>query len=292
MRLIECTSIGFCLLVGSFASAQQTKPDAQPAERPTPKAEFPLTPKNGPWMVMVKSFQGPEAVEYANRLARELRERHKIAAYTFVRKSDQPVVQQAGYVRGHAREYVSAGVIAGDCKNEKAASKLQDEIQKIRPNAITQDMVPNYQWTAGPLRTAFCMPNPLAPAAPAAKPEQSMAKFNSGPNSIYRNTSEYTLELALFTGGIAFTKKEAEKLEKNSLLEAAGEHAEQVASQLRRMGYDAYTYHALTYSLVAVGSFSSPDDPQVQQLAQQLAATKVGPFTMSPSPRLMKVPKN
>jgi hypothetical protein len=241
-------------------------------------------------MVMVKSFQGPQAVDYANRLARELRNKHKIVAYTFVKQPPQTPVQQAGHVRGRERQYLTAAVLAGDCRNERVAAKLQDQIQKIRPATITEEMVPMYQWAAGPLMTAFCMPNPLSPSEPS-KPEPGLKKMNAGPQSLLHNTAEYSLEVALFTGGVAYTKKDADKLEKASLLEAAGEHAEQVTAQLRRMGFDAYVYHGLTYSLVSVGSFSSTQDPQMGQLAKQLAGMQVGPFSLSPSPRLIKVPE-
>jgi hypothetical protein len=282
-------SFALVLILGSVATTAQ-QPGTKVAEtKVTATAEFPLHPKCGPWMVMVKSFQGPEAIDYANRLARELREKYKIVAYTFAKEPEQPLVQQSVYTRGRTRQFASAAVLAGDCKNEKMAAKLQDQIQKIRPSMITKEMVRPWQWEAGVLRTAFCMPNPLAPAAPS-KPEPGLKKMNSGPQSLLHNPAEYTLEVALFTGGIAFTEAEAKKLEKVSLLEAAGEHAEQVTAQLRRMGYDAYVYHGLTYSLVAVGSFSSPQDPQIEQTAKQLAGMQVLSFGLSPSPRLMQVP--
>lgn len=271
---------------------------------PSDKADYPLTPKCGPWMILVKSFQGPEAVVYANKLASELREKHKIVAYTFVKQPEQSQVQQVGYVRGRIRQFPSAAVLAGDCKNEKVAAKLQDQIQKLRPASITEDMVPKYQWNAGPLRTAFCLPNPLnkVPNEPDAKAQAGLKKINSGENSIFKCPGEYSLEAALFTGGIAYTQTQADRLEKNSLLKAAGEHAEQITTALRRQGYEAYVYHGLSYSLVAVGSFSSPQDPQIQQLAQQLANMQVMAFNdergktvtafhLSPSPTLMKVPK-
>jgi hypothetical protein len=259
------------------------------------KAEHPLTAKCGPWMVMVKSFQGPEAVVYANKLASELRDRHKIVAYTFVKQPDQLQVQQVGYVRGRTRQNVSAAVLAGDCKNEKAAAKLQDQIQKLKPASITEDMVPKYQWQAGPLRTAFCLPNPLnkVPNEPDTKSLAVLKKLNAGKSSIFNCPGDFTLEAALFTGGIAYTAQQAKNFEKHSLLEAAGEHAEQVCSFLREKGYDAYTYHALTYSVVAVGSFDSPNDPQIEPLRKQIAGMNVAAtnLLLSPNPALMKVPR-
>jgi hypothetical protein len=297
MRHFHILAIGCLLLCTVRTTAQEpnaSRSDPKGSDpNTTVRLEYPLNPKCGPWMVMVKSFQSQgnaQAIDYANRLARELRDKYKIAAYTYVKQPEQQVIQQTGFTRGRVRQYVTAAVIAGDCKNEKAAAKLQDQIQNIRPATITQDMVPKYQWAAGPLRTAFCMPNPMAPSMPT-KPDPALTKMNSGPQSLLRCPSEYTLEVALFTGGIAFTKKDAEKLEKASLLEAAGEHAEHVTSELRRMGFDAYVYHGLTYSLVTVGGFSTTQDPQAEQLAKQLAAMKVGPFTLSPAPRLIKVPE-
>jgi hypothetical protein len=275
---------------------------------------------------MVKSFQGPEAVVYANKLASELRTKHKIDAYTFVKQPDPNQVQQVGYVRGRIRQNPSAAVLAGNCKNEKVAAKLKDQIRQIRPSSITEDMVPNYewelraagksvrtkdggadtayQWKAGLLRTAFCLPNPLnkIPNELDAKTQDGLRKMNSGEYSVYKCPGEYTLEVSMFTGGIAYTASQAERMEKSSLLKAAGEHAEQITSSLRRKGFEAYVYHALTYSLVTVGNFSSPQDPQIQQLAQQLANMKVHAFEdgrgktvtafhLSPSPKLIQAPK-
>lgn len=287
MRQIPILVIATWVIAAGLAdAAQETKTAA--------KAEYPLTPKCGPWMVMVKSFQGPEAVLYANQLASELREKHKIVAYAYVKQPEQSQVQQVGYVRGRIRQYPSAAVLAGDCKNEKAAAKLQDQIQKLRPASITEDMVPKYQWQAGPLRTAFCLPNPLnkVPNEPDAKSQVVLQKINMGKNSIFNCAGEYTLEAALFTGGIAYTDAQAKNFEKHSLLEAAGEHAEQVCTFLRGKGYDAYTYHALTYSVVAVGSFGSPNDPQIEPLRKQIAGMNVAStnLMLSANPAIMKVP--
>jgi len=276
-------------------STRESQSSTQPSNSST-KGEYPLTAKCGPWMVMVKSFQGPEAVVYANKLVGELREKHKIAAYTFVKQPEQPQVQQVGYVRGRIRQQPSAAVLAGDCKNEKTAAKLQDQIQRLRPGSITEDMVPQYQWKAGPLRTAFCLPNPLnkVPNESDNKTQAVLKQHNSGNNSIFNCPGEYTLEAALFTGGLAYTAQQAKNFEKHSLLEAAGEHAEQVCTFLRGKGYDAYTYHALTYSVVAVGSFGSPNDPQIEPVRKQIAGMKVASTNLylSPNPGVMKVPAN
>ena len=299
MRRSLIITTGAWAVVASLGVAAQDRTTRQESRSPTQasaapaKAEYPLTPKCGPWMVMVKSFQGPEAVVYANKLAGELREKHKIVAYTFVKQPDQSQVQQVGYVRGRTRQNPSAAVLAGDCKNEKAAAKLQDQIQKLKPASITEDMVPKYQWPL-PLRTAFCLPNPLnrVPNEPDPKTQAVLKKLNTGKSSIFNCPSDYTLEAALFTGGIAFTTQQAKNFEKHSLLEAAGEHAEQVCSFLREKGYEAYTYHALTYSVVAVGSFDSPNDPQIEPLRKQIAGMNVTStnLMLSPNPALMKVP--
>jgi cell division septation protein DedD len=332
MRRTIVISAGAWLIIAAFGVAAQerrtTKQAAAPAQTPAPstKSDYPLTPKNGPWMVMVKSFQGPEAVLYANNLAAELRTKHKIVAYTFVKLPDESPVQQVGYVRGRTRQQPSAAVLAGDCKNEKAAMKLRDQIRQIRPATITQDMVPDYewdlhaggkrvatkndgddtpyQWTNGVLRTAFCLPNPLdkTPSELDKKSRDLLRKMNAGEFSVYRCPGEYTLEVGMFTGGIAFTASQAERMEKTSLLKSAGEHAEQITAALRREGIEAYVFHSMTYSLVTVGNFSTTQDPQILQLAQQVANKKihawkdkkgetVTEFWLTNNPRIIQAPK-
>lgn len=58
-------------------------PSSTPIDADVPQSAFPLTEKNGPVLVRVASFSGELNAQYAEALAKELRERHKLAAYVF-----------------------------------------------------------------------------------------------------------------------------------------------------------------------------------------------------------------
>jgi hypothetical protein len=135
------------------------------------------------------------------------------------------------------------------------------------------------------------LPNPLNPVEESKSDTLLLLKLNSGRNSIYNCTGEYGLQVIVFSGGIAYTKKGAEQLKQSKMLEAAGERAELVCDELRKAGFDAYTFHGINFSLVSVGSFSSNQDPQIDAIRSKLAGVRIRSFDLSPSPQLVKVPK-
>lgn len=286
MKRIPLLLVGACVFSVSFCRAAiDTSSSGQ-----TP---FPLKQNNGPWMVLVKSFVGAEAVKTANDLAQELRQEHKISAYVLIKPAEKNTqVQQTGLQQGRVRSFDQAVVLAGDCKNETVAQPLCLKIRKIKPKSITREMTSVVQWEQGVLATAFLVPNPLAPKpqAETPKPDSLLIKMNTGQYNLYSCPGQYTLQVIVFQGGIAYTGEQAKRLEKASLLEAAGEHAEQVTRELRKNGYEAYVFHARTSSLVTVGSFSSEQDPQVVELRKQLATMRVGSFNLLPNPNLITVP--
>ena len=269
----------------------------QPANS-SAEPEYPLTKDNGPWLVVVKSFQGPQAIEFANQLARELRQEHRITTYTYTKRPEQTnEPQQAGKERGRVRQYDCAVVLAGDFKDEKQAAKARDKIIPIRPKCITREMTSKKVWEAGVLSTAFLMPNPLgAKPAEKPKPDPLLLKINSGKNSIYSCPGEYTLKVYDYRGAVAFGEQEQKQLDKDihdqkSLLQSAAEGVEIMAQQLRRAGVEAYTYHGLYSSVVCVGSFADPQDPRIAPLAQQVAGMKVAGLTLFTSPVVVPVPR-
>ncbi len=284
-RLISALALSLFVPVGLVA--------AGPDKKETTPVAYPLTKTNGPWMVLVKSFVGPEAIQVANSLAGELREKHQIPAYVFVRRAEASLVQPASLERGRVRQADQAVVLAGDFKNEDAAKGMCLRIRKIRPDSITREMTSAVQWQQGVLATAFLVPNPLAPksAESQEKADPLILKLNVGKNNLFNCPGNLTLMAMNFTGGVAFTAETAKRLEQHSLLEAAGKHAEQVTQQLRRMGIEAYVFHTRTSSLVAVGSFVNEADPRIETVRKQIAGMRVGSFVVSPHPPLMSVPK-
>jgi hypothetical protein len=285
MKTCPFTRLAWLAILLLSGAAPPPKSSSQPA--------YPLAKENGPWLVVVKSFQGPQAIELANELARELREKHRITAYTFVKRPGEAGgVLSAGLERVRVRQYEGAAVLAGDFKDEKGATKARDKIREIHPKCITWDKNARGQSLAGVLSTAFIVPNPLAPKpAVTNKPDPLLLKINSGHYSIYGCPGEFTLKVVEFRGAAAVSEPQQKKLEENSMLAVAGEYAENVAHQLRRQNIEAYTYHGLYSSSVCVGAFATPQDPRIEQLGKQLAGIKVAGHTLSAIPTLVPVPK-
>jgi hypothetical protein len=262
--------------------------------------QYPLTAKNGPWMVLVKGFQGPEAIEMANRLASELRKDHKIPTYVYVKSAPPRSILPAGYQKGRERHYEQAAVLAGDFSDEKGANKLRDKVRAIKHvKSIPEESTSRHRWRKGVLSTAFLTTNPLAPKGPAEEkgPDPVLLKLNAGKHSLYNCPGQYSLQVITFSGAVAYTEEQQKKLEETSMLKVAGERAELVAAELRKQGLDAYFFHGLSSSMVCVGGFSSYNDPQIEPLRRQLAGNQVKlpgtpaqSFRLSPFPIPVKVP--
>lgn len=71
----------------SFDQVAATAP--KPAEAPPSAHPWYVKPEHGQWMIIVKSYAGPEAKAYAEQLAREIRETYKTPAYLFERGSEE-----------------------------------------------------------------------------------------------------------------------------------------------------------------------------------------------------------
>jgi hypothetical protein len=256
---------------------------------------YPLSSGNGPWMVLVMGFHGPEAVEYANTLATELRRDHNIPTYVIVRipeSSHAPV--DANGVVGKVRQYRQSAVLAGDFSTMDQAKKFCERVRKIRPKCITRDMVPPMRWRRGPLCRAFVVYNPLAPKDRRKKgivDDPFILKLNKGPYSLFNCPGTYTLLVLHLGGEVVPVGQEHLLSDGRGLLEQAGEMAELVVRELRKDGFQAYTFHDRYSSRVFVGSFSSPKDPRIQQLAKAVAGKKVLAVTLLPRPLIWRVPE-
>ena len=137
------------------------KPPAIPL--PTePLEPYLLTKDNGPFMVMAKTFRGPNAARYAQALAIELRNDCKLPAYIFFlkikpmqeqhlrRRPDRPAEHPLGPHEPGARYrvYDEAAVLVGNCKTIAEASKLLRTVKAVHSRTI--DALPNpYPWRRG-----------------------------------------------------------------------------------------------------------------------------------------------
>ena len=160
-----------------------------------------LRKENGPFMVVVHTFRGPQATDYALALTLELRQQYQIPAYIFHLKIQpggsnirnvQPTAAQ-GIPNAQIaapeklRVYDEAAVLVGDCKTIDDAEALVKQVKKLRPKTL--DGIPTI-WghrKGKGLQWAMVTANPLIPAqrlypggAPAGGPTPMAPVIQSG----------------------------------------------------------------------------------------------------------------
>lgn len=141
---------------------------------------------------------------------------------------------------------------------------------------------------AGPLGGAFLTINPLLSPEEVrkAKRDPLLRTLNSDSEySLIRNPGKYTLVVASFYGssvtkvGDSGFKQALEKFKIDNTLDRAAHSAWELTQAMRQaksIGYDrdfeAWVYHDRHKSVVTVGSFDRPDDPQIRQMYDLFAA--------------------
>jgi hypothetical protein len=171
--------------------------------------------------------------------------------------------------------------------------------------------------TLNPYTTASVVPNPVVhrTVAPGAeKIDPFIVKLNEGnPYSLLQATKTWTLGVKSFTAPVEIVSKDATpsvmrkfgSSKGRDALAAGAEQAESLAKALREMrgpgspgqpgqplGLEAFVLHTRTASLVTVGQFDAPNDPELLRVKQLLSkittrvtedATGLKPVTNAPS---------
>ncbi|MFO0888416.1 MAG: hypothetical protein U0790_04625 [Isosphaeraceae bacterium] len=270
-------------------------PEPTPADEiAAPSIELPnapiepwlLTKEAGPFMVLAKTFRGPESERMALALAMELRNRFGLPAYILRSKdfpgrsnirgipptSDPQVVQASVSVPEKYRTYDEAAVLVGNEKTEKDAAVLLHKVKKIKPDCLN-GMPHLFKWREG-LSMALRTTNPYIPAQQLYphKHDRLIVQMNQGPRSIAHCPGQFSLQVAEFTGRSTFNDKDDRFLGLTSLslkkspLATAADDAERLADKLsknaefQRLGQPVYVYHDRAASRVYVGAFSSHND--------------------------------
>jgi hypothetical protein len=255
---------------------------------------FLLTKDVGPFMVLAKTFRGPEAERFALALVLELRNEYHLPAFIlrtkdFPRNSNIrniPPTAPPGVDRAQlgdperVRTYDEAAVLVGNEKTVKGQEVLWHKVKKIRPKCL--DGMPKlYLWREG-LNKATRTQNPYVPAQnifPGNK-DTFVERMNQGPHTIYNCPARYTLQVADFTGRATFNVAGAQSLGdmglKKSPLITAADDAEEMAQalakaeEIRQLGQPVFVYHDRTSSRVMIGAFNAPNDPAAVQLRERL----------------------
>lgn len=271
-------------------------PDLTPADQlknPTmalpddPIEPYLLTKDNGPFMVMAKTFRGPECDRLALALAKELRSEYQLPAYVLRKKdfpggsnirgippqADTQVAQARIAEPERTRTHDEATVLVGDEKTQKGADALLHQVKKISPQCLehVSSMLP---WRTG-LSRAIRTTNPYVPAQNLypTKTDRLVVEMNSGQGSIAECPGRFTIQVAEFSGRSTYNEKDPAfqgilNLRKSPLMTAASD-AEKMANVLRndkdvaKLGQPIYVYHDRTSSRVYVGAFQDTNDPRI-----------------------------
>ncbi len=290
-------------------SAGKVFPNSSSLPEPTPADELkaptmelpndPIEPwllkkENGPFMVLAKTFRGPDSERMALALAKELRGKYGLPAYILRSKdfpgksnirqvpptADPGVVQANIAVPEKYRTYDEAAVLVGNEKTEKDSALLLHQVKKIKPDCL--NALPSmFKWREG-LEKALRTTNPYV-AAQYLYPRKSdrlVVQMNQTSRSIANCPGRFSLQVAEFAGLSTFNDKD-EHFQgllnlKRSPLATAGEDAEHLADRLakdpdiQKLGQPIYVFHDRTASRVYIGSFNAWQDPAAIAVRESL----------------------
>lgn len=260
-----------------------------------PAADYTLTQKNGPWLVMACTFSGEGAEAQARRLVLEFRQRFNLPAYVHAMefKLDEGRVglgvdKYGAPVRMKHRKgdrLHEWAVLVGDYPSvdDADAQKLLRTVKSLEPESLkpgadgeTSQSLALARWSQalfvtrlnkdtqlGPMRAAFMARNPVLPQeyfTPKGV-DKLVEKWNADfEHSLLNNPSKYTVRVATFTGKtILESAKNAPSLDslgaRKGGLEEAGVLAHELCEEMNRVGIKAYEFHDRTQSIVTVGGF-------------------------------------
>jgi hypothetical protein len=283
-------------------------PEPTPAEElKPPTIELPnepiepwlLTKEAGPFMVLAKTFRGPDSEKMALALAKELRGKYNLPAYILRSKdfpgksnirgipptADPSVVQANVGVPEKYRTYDEAAVLVGNLKTLKDQEVLLHQVKKIKPDCLN-GMPHLFKWREG-LGTAIRTTNPFVAGQYLYphKHDQLIVQMNQSSRSIAHCPGKYSLQVAEFTGRSTFNEKDERFLGiaslKKSPLATAADDAERLAAKLakdpdiQRLGQPIYVYHDRRASRVFIGSFNAEKDPAAIEVRDSLVKLAV-----------------
>lgn len=276
-----------------------------------PKRDYRITPDVGPWVICAASYSGPNAPVLARQLVLQVRQRDKMPAWYFNRGEQERREQQEALnrMREHAppdarvrmvRIPDQYAVLIGGYPDIDAANRALKDVKKLKapelklgPDITTTDRTIDPQTgkilAINPLASAFVARNPAIPQNQQAKGDDPFLKsLNSGEEfSLLNCKKPYTLAVKEYhgisttqprSGGSAFLEKLGLGGKASDALGASAMQAHEFASLLRTaLKLEAYVLHTRKSSIVAVGGFDSPEDPEMQRVQRQLASLSFKP---------------
>lgn len=313
LRLIlTCTiAVTVAFSGGAEAVAKRKKVEAIQGKR------YPLHEVHGPHMVLVTTLRdvkfaaagGMSAEEAADEIVYQLR---RIGIPAYVYQQDEQLADGGRYIARQGGIAIVAGNFSSP--DHRHAQIVLNYIQnKFRPSLIDEKdsgAIVAQQVADKPFKQAFIIANPLRKDVGSAL-DSELVKINSrnGDVSLLKNKGTYSVKVATFSGKSSVvqvsgrkTKNSAKSLALFDESDESARDAWELATALReatkygyKKNYEAWVFHDERKSYVTVGSFDSPDDPQVRQLVEEFRAkSKPNPKTGrdQSTPELFSIPKN
>lgn len=293
--------LGLLLLAGIVVAA---KIDADPSK------DYRITADAGSYFICAASFRGPDAPALARELTLVIRKDYQMPAYVYDRGGKEREERRQkvmallkdcpeGHFKGVRIEEQFA-VLVGGYKDRESAKKALEDFKKLpAPPAkfcetgIIQELgtqngqkgVITKEVRYSPFGGSFVAPNPLVPPElpDRTKADDFLKKLNAGESlSLLNSKKSWTLLVKSYQGLAAIQTASAGSKFLDMLtgrssadhLGAAAMNAHALAQALRDMkpmSFEAYVLHDRYRSIVTVGSYDGPDDPNMKRDIQVLS---------------------
>ena len=210
-----------------------------------PNKNYPVTDANGPWMIMVTTFNGDTAEQRARQLVFELRKQYKLNAYTHEKVYDytkkmtgQGLNPDGTPVRAHylhEEKIDEVAVLVGDYHrvDDPEGQKVLAMLKHAQPDSLKPKAdppadqgplaglrrLPQQMFApkgTGPLGGAFITTNPLLPREYFVNKgvDKLVLSMNDGvAHSLLNCKGRYSVEIATFTGHVTIDQREIHRLE-------------------------------------------------------------------------------
>lgn len=313
LKLILTCSITATLVlaVSADAAPKTRKVEAVPGKR------YPLHELHGPHMILVTTLRdvdyadgsdGLSAEEAADKIVYQLR---RIGIPAYVYKQEETLGDNGRYIARQEGIAIMAGNFPSP-DHRHAEVVLRHIQEKFRPSFIDDEKsgaIIVDEAVKKPFKRAFIVANPLRrDLGQEVDPELVKLNSRNGDVSLLKNKGTYSVKVASFSGKAVLqvsgrkSKNGAKSLALFDDSDESASEAWELATALREAtkygydrDYDAWVFHDQRKSYVTVGSFDSPDDPQVRQLIEEFRAkNKPNPKTgvTQRTPELFSIPKN
>ncbi|MCI0640313.1 MAG: hypothetical protein L0Y72_30005 [Gemmataceae bacterium] len=319
-------------------------------EKPDINQDIHVTKEQGPWMVFVQSYSGPEASILARQMVGELRGTYKLPAYTFNFGAEErrkeyerikaTIDQQKEFLRQnnlaldqpirvrHMRIEEQVGVLVGGYSSDEAAKNALAGLRKLKPPDPNKVHLSKMFYThedakksdqpkkgeiiyVNPFKAAFVARNPTIKQERPAEWDNMdigyLRKINAGePLSLLNCKKPITLAIKQIQTPTNMQGRESKGgflkiigiTKAGEQVDVAAQSAHNLAELLRKSKLEAYVLHTKFSSIVTVGGFDSPDDPNLRAMQETIEARvwpTIAPMLFQgqpiPRPLPMKVPQ-